>query len=155
MHCLIVSGYPQKAHPSEMISDEYISKADQHEMFSFYFLDCWRKLQYPLLMAATMLESRSMTGGDCMNIWSISQITCMALVTVSLHIKVIFKSVYWKGIYWHDVCKVNDISCLCQVIWKLNLILHVLRHLAFYCKITYFNIILIYVTTIEFSVFLF
>jgi len=94
MHFLIVSGYPQKAHPSEMISHEYIGKADQHEMFSFYFLDCWRELQYPLLMAATMLESRSMTGGDCMNIWSISQIVCMTLVTVSLHIKVIFKSVY-------------------------------------------------------------
>lgn len=100
-----------------------------------------------------MLESPCMTVKDYMNIWSNRHFICMALVTVSLHIKVILKSVYWKGIYWHDVCKVNDISCLYQVIWKLwcsgHVIFHMLKHLVIYCKIAYFNIILINVTTIE------
>ena len=52
MHCLIVLGYPHKAHPSEMINHEYISKTDQHEMFlglgflrGFHFLGLGMELE--------------------------------------------------------------------------------------------------------------
>ena len=122
--------------------------------FIFLHLDCWRKLQHPLQTATTMLEDPCMTVRDYMNFWSNRQIICLTFVAVSLHIQVIFKSVHWYQIYPYDICKVNDISCVNQVIWKLwcsgHAISHIPKHLAIYCKRIHFNIILIYVTSIVF-----